>query len=293
MSRVSPVLIVAACLAGGVAGQQKEAPRECRPSAPIAPLVEVPEASGLAVSGRQAGRLWTHNDSGDPVLFALDQKGTVTGRVRVSGASVDDWEALGAGPCAGGSCLYIADIGDNHGTREHITVYRLPEPSPSDAAAAVDAVFHLTYPDRAQDAETLLVGPGGQLFIVTKGESGAVALYRAPQDLRPGSTARLERVGQPLTPVRPAREFRITDGAISPDGQWVALRTTAHLVFYRTSDFLGGAWHEARRVDLAPLRERQGEGVALGPGHAVYLAGEGGGRRQPGTFAWFVCNASN
>jgi hypothetical protein len=42
-------------------------------------------------------------------------------------------------------------------------------------------------------------------------------------------------------------------------------------------------------VDLKPLKEPQGEGVALGNG-TIFLAGEGGGRA--GTFARFACDPS-
>jgi hypothetical protein len=249
----------------------------------------VPEASGLAIGRRASGHLWTHNDSGNPVVFAIDPTGRVAGRVRITGASVEDWEALAAGPCDEGSCLYIADIGDNDANRSRVTVYRLPEPSLADGSASVKAVFHLAYPDGAHDAETLLIAPDGSLFIVTKGDTGPVALYRAPRDLRPGGTTQLERVGQPQTGAEAPRNFRITDGAMSADGQWVALRTNDSLVFYRASDFLKGTWREAKRVDLGPLGEPQGEGIALGDGQAVYLAGEGGGKGRPGTFVRFAC----
>ena len=86
-----------------------------------------------------------------------------------------------------------------------------------------------------------------------------------------------------------APEQRITDGTVSSDGRWVVLRTRASLVFYRTADFVKGEWREARRVDLTSLREPQGEGVALGAGDTVYVAGEGGGKKQPGTLARFTC----
>jgi hypothetical protein len=47
-------------------------------------LPEIPEASGLAVSRRDPGLLWSHNDSGNAaVLFALDTAGTLRGHVRV------------------------------------------------------------------------------------------------------------------------------------------------------------------------------------------------------------------
>ena len=43
---------------------------------------------------RHAWTLWAHNDSGKPEIFSLDAKGTVTGRVSISGATLEDWEAL-------------------------------------------------------------------------------------------------------------------------------------------------------------------------------------------------------
>ena len=45
----------------------------------------------------------------------------------------------------------------------------------------------------------------------------------------------------------------------------------------------------ASRVSLAPLKEPQGEGVALGNDITVSLAGEGGGKSQAGTFVRLSC----
>ena len=174
--------------------QQAAAP-QCQASGPLVRIPDLPEASGVAVSRRSPGRLWAHNDSGD-VLVALDTRGSVTGRVRVSGVKVDDWEAVAVGACPGGSCIYIADIGDNEAERKRITIHRVPEPSNEDSVA-VKETFHATYPDGAHDAEALLVAPDGGLFIVTKGETDAVGLYRFPRELRPGATHQLERVGKP------------------------------------------------------------------------------------------------
>ena len=272
-----------------VAGPTQAQEAACQPSATVKRIPDLPEASGLALSKRSAGYLWTHNDSGQPVVFALDQKGALTGKVRISGAEVEDWEALAVGPCSGGSCLYIADIGDNDAKRNRITIYRVPEPEPTASNASVDAVFHLTYPDGAHDPEALLITPAGEMFIVTQGDTGPVALYRAPRDLRAGSTARLERVGDSQVVDRNHEKGRITDGSVSSDGEWVALRSRAQLVFYRANEFFKGTWREVKRVDLASLGEPQGEGVALGAKQTVYLAGEGGGKKQPGTFLQFAC----
>jgi hypothetical protein len=254
----------------------------------VGSLSGVSDASGLAVSRRVPGRLWTHNDSGEPVLFALDARGSVVGRLQVSGARVEDWEALAVGPCGDQSCIYIADIGDNEAGRNRITVYRLPEPQDASGSAKVGDVYSATYPDGAHDAEALFVTPDGRVHIVTKGETGPIALYRFPAQLQSGATMRLERVGAPLAP-KADTESRITDGAVSPDGQWIALRTRSSLTFYRTSDLRAGQWRAGNRVDLTSLKEPQGEGLALGPDNTVFVAGEGGGKGQPGTFARFTC----
>jgi hypothetical protein len=152
----------------------------------------------------------------------------------------------------------------------------------------VNGVFHASYPDGPHDAETLLVSSSGQLFIVTKGETGPIALYRFPRELVSGGTVPLERVGA-IKSGEVNASARITDGAVSPDGAWTVLRTTSTLMFYRSDEFLSGKWREVQRVDLAALKEPQGEGVALGTGGTVFVVGEGGGKDQPGTLARFTC----
>jgi hypothetical protein len=262
--------------------------QQCTPSGSLVPLAGLAEASGLASSRRAPGRLWTHNDSGQPVLVSLDSKGAITGQLQVTGAQVEDWESIEVGRCGTGSCLYIGDIGDNEAARKRITIYRVPEPERPGGTAAVSDVFHATYPDGAHDAEALFFA-GDRLHIVTKGDTGPVALYRFPQQLQAGTTMKLERVGAPAPKTDAAS--RITDGSVSPDGQWVVLRSRSALKFYRASDVLAGQWKEAGTVDLTSLNEPQGEGVALGANNTVFLAGEGGGKGQPGTFARLSCPA--
>ena len=285
---IAALLALALDSATPVAAEQTQA-EQCRPTGPLARIAELPEASGLAASRKVPGRLWAHNDSGQPVLYALDARGAVTGRLQLTGATVEDWEAIAVGRCAAGSCIYIADIGDNDAARKRITVYRVPEPADGNGAVAVTDVFHATYPDGAHDAEALLVGSDGRLHVVTKGETGPIALYRFPSELRSGATHQLERVGAPAAK-KPAASGRITDGSVSPNGEWVVLRTQSSVTFYRAADLLAGQWREASRVDLAPLKEPQGEGIAFGNDSTVFVAGEGGGKNQPATFARFACD---
>lgn len=272
-------------IAAPASAGQKE-PAGCAPAGPLVQLPGLPEASGLALSRRTPDRLWTHNDSGEPVVVALDAAGAVTARVRVNGASVEDWEAIASGPCGSGSCLYIGDIGDNDAKRASITVYRVPEPDAKSGTATVADVYRATYPDGAHDAETLLMSGDGRLYVVTKGETGPLALYRFPAPLQSNTTMKLERVA---SSAKPAASARVTDGAMSPDGQWTVLRTKSALNYYRTPELLAGQWRPASTIDLKPLGEPQGEGVAIGAGATVFLAGEGRGQKKPGTFARLTC----
>jgi hypothetical protein len=287
---LSGALVIAGSLVTTATSQAQQPAVQCRPAGTLQRVAELPEGSGLAASRRTPGRFWSHNDSGDPVLFALDGSGRVTGRLTISGVKVEDWEAGAVGPCPSGSCIYVADIGDNDAEREQVTVYRIAEPAEASGSAKVADVFHATYPDGSHDAEALLVTPEGRLLIVTKGKSGPVSLYRFPPELRSATTMQLERVGGPRKTGSPAeKNDRITDGAVSPDGNWIVLRSTQALTFYRAADLLAGNWREAGRVSLAGIGEPQGEGVTFAANDAVHLMSEGGGKKRPGAFAGLTC----
>ena len=283
------LMAVAVIAPSATAGAQQQAVSgpQCRPAGPITKIPELPEASGLAISLRVPDRLWAHNDSGEPVLFALDTNGSVTDRLRLAGANVEDWEAMAVGPCPAGSCIYIADIGDNDADRQRITLYRFTEPGTAVRSATVTDIFHATYPDGRHDAESLLLSQDGRVHVVTKGERGPVSVYRFPKELRAGATVQLERIGK----AREAntKDDRITDGATSPDGVWTVLRTNNTLVFHRTAELMAGNWRGSGNTDLSRLGEPQGEAVAISADGTIYLAGEGGGKSQPGTFARLTC----
>jgi hypothetical protein len=262
----------------------------CRVVGKLVALRELPEASGVAASRRSPGWFWAHNDSGDPVIFALDSQGVVKNRVRVKGAAVDDWEDIAVAPCAAGSCLYIADIGDNNGARKSITVYRVVEPAPTDSATSGVETFQAAYPDGPHDAEALFVSGESEIFIITKGDPGRVALYRFPRSSAPGATGRLERVAEMPAGRKIEARDRPTAAAVSPNAQWVAVRTTQWVGFYRTNDLIAGRWQEVFRYDLDGLGEPQGEGITFADNETLVLVGEAGGPlRGEGSFARLQC----
>ena len=181
-------------------------------------------------SRRRAGAirpaLGDSSDSGAPVLVALDDRGTVVGRVQLTGAAVEDWEAIAVGPVAG-SCVYVADIGDNQAARGQITVYRALEPETASGSVPVRDVFTATVPGRAARCRGTARRAGRRDVHRDQGRGRPVALYRFPRGTRSGLVLQLERVGNPRGSGKVHSGHRVTDGAVSPDGAWVASRTSA------------------------------------------------------------------
>ena len=261
---VALAVVVTACVDGAPASAERASLDVCTADGATKPLSGLPEASGAALSRRTPGVIWSHNDSGQPLLHAVDASGQSRGRVRIPNATVEDWEDVSVAACPGGSCLYVADIGDNNRARRSVTIYRIPEPQPQDTASAQPDVFTAVYPDGAHDAEALFVA-ADEVFIVTKDVTAG--LYRFPTPLRAGAAMMLERVTS--LPLR-----RVTDAETSSDGAWVAVRTNDAVVFFPTAD-LTRVKPQEMTVSLRGLKEPQGEGVAIDANGLVYLTGEG------------------
>jgi hypothetical protein len=258
----------------------------CAPDGAPRPLDdEIRESSGVAASRAHAGIAWTHNDSGDPVLYAVDAEGRTVGRVGITGAELEDWEDVSRAPCpAGGDCLYVADIGDNDADRASVVVYRVPEPAPGAAQSAAATAIRLRYPDGAHDAEAMFVRDGA-IHVVTKGESGPIALYRAPANA--GGEVTMQRVRE-LAPGRVERPRRITGADASVDGRWIVMRTLREVMIYPAAELLGGDPVTPRTVDVRSLDEKQGEGVAFAPDGSILLTSEGS-KKVPATLARLAC----
>jgi hypothetical protein len=247
-------------------------------------LESLPEASGLALSLRTPNVLWSLNDSDAPVVIALDPAGDTIGRVRISGAHVNNWEDVSVAPCGNGSCLYVADTG-KAAARSATTSSSTAFPSRGLVTRKPRQPKCSTRRAEGEDHEAEAVfAIDEQLFLVTKGHPST--LFRFPREMPHGSLATLERIGEVPTERflkgTIPRRTRITDGETSPDGRWVALRTNEALLLYRSRDLIAGHMNNLWHADLRALDETQGEGVAISNDGDVLLAGEGGGRGLPG-----------
>jgi len=266
----------AANTADAAAAEESVMPLACELASKSA-LPILPEASGLALSRRDPNVLWSLNDSGAPTVIALSPSGELLGRVRVTGANVNDWEDVSVAPCGNRSCLYIADTGNGGGTqRNDVVVYRVREPLRGDGETAPADVFDAAYPDGEDHESDALFVLNEQLFLITKGHPAV--LFAFPRTLTAGTIQTLERMGDIPTAGFPSgtipRRYRVTDAEASGDGQWVAVRSNDALLVYRSADLLAHRMRTFWRTDLRFLAEPRGEGVAISNEGDVFLASE-------------------
>lgn len=212
----------------------------------------ITESSGLVDLG---SIMVTTNDSGgDPLVFVVDPRsGRTVGRTTFTDA-VTDVEALAP---AGGHAVWVGDIGDNDEQRASVQVYRVPV---ARGDRRVDApAYELRYPDGPHDAESLVAGPDGRLYVITKGILGGTA-YAAPRHLDPDRANAL----RPVASV----DVWATDAALFPDGQHVLVRGYDTAAVYTFPGF-----RPVASFDLP--RQKQGEGVSVGTSGRVRLSSEG------------------
>lgn len=251
---------------------------------------ELRESSGLAASRRHPGLFWTHDDSdGEAELFAIDTTGQVLGRVRVVGARNRDWEAIALGPCPAGECLYIADTGDNLGERDDATIFRIPEPAPSDTATEPAERFPIRYPDGPRDTEAIYILPNGRLYLINKGRHAPISIYSYPGEFMADQPVELRRVARLGTePV--GLSFQVTDAAATPDGRFVAVRTYTAVQLYRVG--WGGrlrARLPGEGIDVQALAEPQGEGIVITNDGTIFLISESGPPGVPAPISRIDC----
>jgi len=269
-SRLAAAALLAAAVLAGLAGP---APAQEVPGAVVAVRLEDPrivESSGLALSRRHPGVVWTHNDSGDAArLFAVGSDGRTRAVLTLAGVEARDWEAVAAGrDDRGRPALFAGDIGDNNGVWPEVAVYRVTEPAALRDATVPAARYRLRYADAPRNAEALLIDPrSNRLYVATKAEAGG-GLYRAPARLDPAGINVLRRVAR-VPPV-------VTDGAFLPGGRGFVLRD------YQQAHVYTAPGRRAGSFDL-PL-QFQGESLAVSSDGRSLLVGSEG----PGSEVWRV-----
>lgn len=229
------------------------------------------ECSGLVASRRNAGVLWTHNDSFDTAVFVMtfDTHAHFLRRYKILNQPAGDFEdiALGIGPEPGVSYVYLGNIGDNaaqkpadvprrRAPRPNIKIHRFREPSAITAGDDIDltaevTTFTLQYPDGPHNAESLMIDPEGNLYIVIKEPTGLVfGVKRETLAANGGGIIKLEqvatvcpqfvltnlRMGPQRREPRDGRVYGPTAADISPDGSMILIKSMWESFIWYTRD---------------------------------------------------------
>jgi len=249
--------------------------------------VVIVEGSGLAASRRNPNVYWTHNDrmgldtGTTPEIYAIDDTGRLLGTYTLPQppAVLHDFEdiALGPGPVAGVSYLYVGDVGDtitSHPDPADNIIYRIPEPavtasqipagSPLNKNLKGVEAITLHFPDaRNHNCETMMVDPiTGDLFVITKANYASPGqptvtdsrLFRtAAADLIAGQVNPLQLVGDITALPQAIPGDRTTGGDISANGSEILVRTYRHVFLWQRDVAAGQSIGDAL-VNGTPIR---------------------------------------
>jgi hypothetical protein len=252
----------------------------------------LPEASGMALSPIDPGRIWFINDSGNrPELIALDSDRFEFKKVEVKGAENRDWEDLASFSYRGDSWLAIADVGDNNAKRETVSLYFLPEPKSPLRAAVTYTRINVSYPDGPRDVESMAVDSQTQTLYLLSKRDPQPRLYSlalpalekgAEYDLSPRFLGTLDLIPPPSKeelrafPRYGHHRHYPTAMTMIPDGSAIAVMTYRGV--YLAALGPERDWLSALNSSLCPVQTpalKQAESIGADMQRRIYITSEG------------------
>lgn len=223
------------------------------------------EASGLVASSVNRQHFWTHNDSGDEGrIFLIDNKAQLRAIYTLEGVDAVDCEDIAWLKIGGEPYLLLADIGDNLAHRSSVSLYLFKEPK-ADTSRLVHVIpkqeirhIQLHYPDKARDAEAIIVLPeNNQIMIFSKRDfrTGIYVSDVLGDSLK--NKDQLRKVGE--------LPFNfITAADISRDGRQLIMKNLMNVYYWRLDSATGVVENMSKPfVKLPYSPEPQGEAIAF------------------------------
>jgi hypothetical protein len=146
-----------------------------------------------------------------------------------------------------------------------VWIYRFPEPKQLRDATVTATQYDVKYAEGARDAEALMVHPKtGRVYIASKKQDGGGALFAGPERLSTSGT----NVFRKVAPI----DVWVTDGAFSPDGTRLVMRSYFGARMYR--------WQNGKPKDdigsVGVPIQQQGESVTFTPDGRTLMYGSEG-----------------
>jgi len=240
------------------------------------------EISGLAVSKKNEGIFWVHNDSGnESAIYAINSNGDIIGLIKLSKDENLDWEdiTIGNGPEDNTDYIYIANTGDNLQVRKVYNIIRLKEPTIkiNSKEQVIDNIYYDTiyfkYPDGSHDCEALFIdNKTKDLYIITKRDS-LVNLYliEYPQLTGLNNINTAKFVTQTKLGFNRTKKTSswICAADLSRDGNHLIVKSYDSIYYYKIDSNLKYKLQEQPQ-SLHYIPEPQGESVAFSPDGKYY-----------------------
>lgn len=197
---------------------------------------DLKEISGIAVSYKNPGLIWVHNDSGgEAALFGIGFDGKIIAKLTLKDAVNTDWEAMSLSKCGADECFYIGNFGDNSLNRDDYSIFVFNEPviSSTGQLVEIEVTDYTEYPfffeDGHHNSEALAVNSDGTLYIFSK-EISVTQVYSTPL-LDPQNVTEFKKIGQLDTGIEvpgypaEAQPSLVTGADINRNGTRLLLRT--------------------------------------------------------------------
>lgn len=236
----------------------------------------IKESSGVIVAG---GKIWTHNDSGEPVLYAIDKTGKITDALYVGSGKNKDWEDL-AKDDAGN--IYIGAFGNNGNKRHDLQILKIADPTKNADKIATPEVIEFSFPDQRYfpPAENMqnydveaMIWLNNSLYLFSKNRTipfnGFSKVYKVPATK--GKYV-AELVDSIYTGPEPMLSNWVTSADISPDQKKLVL--LGHDKLWLFTCFEGDKFFSGKKYTLSFGTMSQKEGVCFYSNNELYITDE-------------------
>jgi hypothetical protein len=206
----------------------------------------VTESSGIVISRQFDDVFWTHNDDGQPTIFAIGLDGR---KIRSYDLPIQngDWEDIALD---GDGNLYLLDNTSREDESHRTLIHVLTEPDPFNSRAVTSVeTFEVRYGDFGLDTEALFVWED-DLFLVTKPWDGTMPRVYVAENKRNSVALLLGTL---------SNRAMITGGDISKDGRMVALSSYRALFIFEGENPRESLLREPL---ICPLNAGQIEGIS-------------------------------
>jgi hypothetical protein len=244
------------------------------PSASVNLVNVLAETSGLIKWNNQ---LWTHNDSDDINLYALD---TLNGSIKLTqplpGTENIDWEEISQDS----GFVYVGDFGNNqNGNRTDLKILKISKTSLLSGAPSIE-IINFSYSNQLNytptganntdfDCEAFIVSSDSIFLFTKQWVSNKTSVYALSK--QPGTHIAKFKSTYNVQGLITAAVYKEAENLIALSGYSISLQPFIYLLYdFNDHNFFGG---NKRKISLS-LPFHQVEGIATTEGLKYYLTNE-------------------